>query len=45
MYKGRTIGVIGEIHPLILENWGIQQPAAAGEIQLDAVLEIDSERR
>jgi phenylalanyl-tRNA synthetase beta chain len=44
-YKGRTIGVIGEIHPEVLENWGIQQPAAVGEIQLDVVLEIDSEGR
>jgi phenylalanyl-tRNA synthetase beta chain len=44
-YKGRTIGVIGEIHPEVLENWGIQQPAAAGEIRLDAILEIDSEGR
>jgi phenylalanyl-tRNA synthetase beta chain len=45
LYKGRKIGVIGEIHPTVLENWGIQQPAAAGEIQLDAILEIDSEGR
>jgi phenylalanyl-tRNA synthetase beta chain len=44
-YKGRKIGVIGEIHPEVLENWGIQQPAAAGEIRLDAILEIDSEGR
>jgi phenylalanyl-tRNA synthetase beta chain len=45
VYKGRTIGVIGEIHPSVLENWGIQQPAAAGEIQLDAILEMDSDGR
>ena len=45
VYKGRTVGVIGEIHPSVLENWGIQQPVAAGEIQLDAILEIDSEGR
>jgi phenylalanyl-tRNA synthetase beta chain len=40
-YKGRTVGVIGEIHPEVLENWGIQQPAAAAEIQLEAILEIE----
>jgi phenylalanyl-tRNA synthetase beta chain len=44
-YKGRPIGVIGEIHPEVLDNWGIQQPVAAGEIQLDAILETDSEGR
>jgi phenylalanyl-tRNA synthetase beta chain len=44
-YRGRTIGVIGEIHPSVLANWGIQQPAAAGEIQLDAILEMDSDGR
>jgi phenylalanyl-tRNA synthetase beta chain len=44
-YRGSTIGVIGEVHPSVLENWGIQQPAAAAEIQLDAILEIDSEGR
>ena len=45
LYKGRRIGVVGEIHPAVLENWGIQQPAAAGEIELDVVLERDGEGR
>jgi phenylalanyl-tRNA synthetase beta chain len=45
LYKGRRIGVVGEIHPVVLENWGIQQPTAAGEIELDAILERDSEGR
>jgi phenylalanyl-tRNA synthetase beta chain len=44
-YKGRRIGLIGEIHPAVLENWGIQQPAAAVEIELDAILEVDGEGR
>jgi phenylalanyl-tRNA synthetase beta chain len=44
-YKGATIGVIGEIHPAVLENWGIQQPVAAAEIRLDAILEADDEGR
>ena len=43
LYKGRRIGVVGEIHPAVLESWGIQQPTAAGEIELDAILERDSE--
>jgi phenylalanyl-tRNA synthetase beta chain len=45
VYKGKTIGVMGEIHPQVLENWSIQQPAAAVEIHLDAILETDSEGR
>jgi phenylalanyl-tRNA synthetase beta chain len=45
LYKGRRIGVVGEIHPAVLENWGIQQPAAAGEIEMDVVLERDGEGR
>lgn len=43
LYRGRRIGVVGEIHPAVLANWGIQQPTAAGEIELDAVLERDGE--
>jgi phenylalanyl-tRNA synthetase beta subunit len=37
--------VIGELHPGVLENWSIQQPAAASEIRLDAILEIDGKER
>ena len=45
VYRGRRIGVIGEIDPAVLENWGIQQPAAAAEIDLDAILELEKEGR
>ena len=45
VYRGRRIGVIGEMHPAVLENWGIQQPAAAGEIDLDAILELEKQGR
>jgi phenylalanyl-tRNA synthetase beta chain len=43
LYRGRRIGVVGEVHPAVLENWGIQQPAAAAEIDLSAILETDGE--
>ncbi|MBC7997989.1 MAG: phenylalanine--tRNA ligase subunit beta, partial [Leptolyngbya sp.] len=33
--KGLVVGVLGEIHPGVLENWGITMPAAAGEIALN----------
>ena len=39
LYKGRRIGVIGEIHPAVLDAWGIQMPCAALELELEALLE------
>jgi len=36
---GRRIGVIGEVHPEVLERWGIQMPCAAVELELDGILE------
>jgi phenylalanyl-tRNA synthetase beta chain len=38
IYKGNPIGVFGEIHPEVLENWGVTVPCTAGEIDLDALL-------
>jgi phenylalanyl-tRNA synthetase beta chain len=32
---GRTAGIFGEIHPQVLENWGIGVPCTAGELDLD----------
>jgi phenylalanyl-tRNA synthetase beta chain len=37
-YKGEKIGVFGEVHPEVLENWGITVPCTAGEIDLDSLL-------
>jgi phenylalanyl-tRNA synthetase beta chain len=34
---GRSIGVMGEIAPQVLERWGIQMPCAAAEIALDGL--------
>ncbi len=39
MVGGRKIGIVGEIHPSVLENWGIEMPCAATEIDLDYLLE------
>jgi phenylalanyl-tRNA synthetase beta chain len=36
--NGETVGVFGEIHPEILENWGITVPCSGGEIDLDALI-------
>jgi phenylalanyl-tRNA synthetase beta chain len=38
-YGTRPIGVFGEIHPEVLENWGIIVPCTAAEIDLDALIE------
>ena len=39
LYKNKTIGVFGEIHPEVLENWGVTVPCTAGEIDLDSLIE------
>jgi phenylalanyl-tRNA synthetase beta chain len=33
--EGQLVGIMGEIHPDVLENWGIQMPCACAEIDLD----------
>jgi phenylalanyl-tRNA synthetase beta chain len=38
MHKSKQIGVFGELHPEVLENWGITMPCTAGELDLDACL-------
>ncbi|MHC5037378.1 MAG: phenylalanine--tRNA ligase subunit beta [Planctomycetota bacterium] len=35
--KGKPIGSIGELHPRVLEAWGIKNPVAAFEINLSAL--------
>ncbi|GAB6390661.1 MAG: phenylalanyl-tRNA synthetase beta chain [Treponematales bacterium] len=38
IYKGNAIGVFGEVHPQVLENWGAAVPAAAAEIDAESLL-------
>lgn len=38
MLKGKKIGILGEVNPLVLENWDIGMPCVAGEIDLTALL-------
>ncbi len=35
LVKGKEVGVFGELHPQILENWNISTPCVAGEIDLE----------
>ncbi len=33
----KDVGIIGEIHPSVLQSWGIEMPVAAFEIELNAL--------
>jgi len=35
----RVLGVFGEVHPAVLERWGIGMPCSAGELDLETLLE------
>jgi phenylalanyl-tRNA synthetase beta chain len=37
-HGGRPVGVFGEIHPAVLENWGITVPCTACELDAEALL-------
>lgn len=37
-------GILGELHPQVLENWGIQNPAAAFELNVQALLSAGANR-
>jgi phenylalanyl-tRNA synthetase beta chain len=30
--KGKPVGIMGEIHPIVLNSWGLEKPAAAFEL-------------
>ncbi len=34
---GASIGIVGEIHPQVLNNWGIEKPVAAFEISINGL--------
>ena len=38
IYNGKQVGVFGELHPEVLENWGVTVPCTAGEIDLDLLV-------
>ena len=37
--NGRVIGLLGELHPEVLEHWQIGVPAVALEVEIDRLLE------
>ncbi|MDR3248382.1 MAG: phenylalanine--tRNA ligase subunit beta [Treponema sp.] len=38
LYQGAVIGVFGEVHPQVLENWGLAVPCTAAEIDIEALI-------
>jgi len=36
--KDRSIGCFGEVHPEVLENWGITMPCVTAELDIEALL-------
>ena len=38
MYGDTQVGMFGEVHPVVLANWGIGVPIAAAEVDLDLLL-------
>jgi phenylalanyl-tRNA synthetase beta chain len=38
MYRNKSIGVFGELHPEVLQNWGIATPCIAAELDLESLL-------
>ena len=39
----REVGVIGEVHPQVIENWKLENPIAAMELDLDQLFKIQYE--
>ena len=36
--NGKQVGIFGEVHPQVLENWSITVPCVAGEIDLEELM-------
>jgi len=36
------VGIIGEVHPQVIENWKVQNPVAAMELELDKLFKMQS---
>lgn len=45
MLDGKQVGVFGEVHPQVLENWGITVPCVAGEIDIEALMPLKNQHQ
>lgn len=41
--NGRNVGVVGEVHPRVLEAWRLENPAAAFELNLSKIVKMKME--
>jgi phenylalanyl-tRNA synthetase beta chain len=37
LVNGSNVGVVGEVHPHVLEEWNLENPVAAFEVNIDAI--------
>jgi len=37
---GEDVGFVGEVHPAVLESWGLENPVAAFELNMDRIVRI-----
>jgi phenylalanyl-tRNA synthetase beta chain len=44
LVNGLNVGVVGEVHPQVLEEWNLENPVAAFEINIDAIFSNESRR-
>ena len=42
--EGVKVGIMGEIHPQVLVNWGLEKPVVAAEISLTALMALGRKR-
>jgi len=45
LVNDKKLGIIGEIHPQVLENWGIKTPLSLFELNVNALYEIQKTTR
>ena len=38
MVKDKVVGIFGEVHPAVLENWAITVPCVAGELDIEELM-------
>ena len=43
--NGKQIGIFGELHPQVLENWSVTVPAFAGELDIESILTLQNADR
>ncbi len=44
VFNGKEIGVVGEVSPIVLESWKLENPVAVFELNLQLILEPDQNK-